>query len=245
LIHTIKKIFKNKYERELLNKSVLITTVSHSLKAYFPIELQNKIHVLPNGYNSVSSTPDINPHPQNFTIVYTGTIYDIQLLDDTFFKALKIFIADKDSTKIKLLFIGSEGNQLLQKKLKTYDLNHIATITKRLNKQDLSSYMTNASCFLHLRYGSNNGIITSKQSEYLAYRKAILLPNSDNGDIAESIINNNSGVVCNSIRDNLLFLNDLWDKFLNHKSLTSNSIQIDINSRENVANEFVKLIAKA
>ena len=76
-----------------------------------------------------------------------------------------------------------------------------------MDKQNLLHYMCNASCFLHLRYGKNKGVITSKQAEYLAYRKVILLPNSDNGDIAESILNNNAGVVCYSVEDNVLFLN--------------------------------------
>lgn len=241
-IHKIKKIFKNKYEYQLLEKSVLITTVSNSLKAYFPTEIQKKICVIPNGSNTSNLTPNINPHPDFFTIVYAGTMYDMQLNDNTFFEALEIFISEKDITKIKLFFLGSVGNKLLPIKLKKYGLLPISTITKRLDKEKLVIYMSNASCFLQLRYGNNNGIITSKQAEYLAYRKAILLPQSDSGDIAESIIQNNAGTVCYTVENNVLFLNKLWDKFLNQQSLTLNTITEAKDNRENIAKNFVKLI---
>ncbi len=244
-VHHTKKIFKRNYELQLLKKATLVSTVSNSLKSYFPTHVQNKIFVLPNGNNMGTVLPNINQHPPVFTIVYAGTLYNMQLQDDTFFKALKIFINDKNSSQIKMLFIGSAGNKLLPKKLKAYGLGHISTITQRIDKHDLLNYMCNACCFLHLRYGKNTGVITSKQAEYLAYRKAILLPNSDNGDIAESILHNQAGAVCNTVDDNVLFLNSLWTKFLNRQSLALDTPKQAIDNRETIANNFIQLIMNA
>ena len=82
----------------------------------------------------------------------------------------------------------------------------------------LAPVLQNACAFLQLKYGSRTGIITSKQADYLALQKPILLPMTDHGDIAQSIIENKAGYVCNSKEECLAALNELWRKFQNKES---------------------------
>lgn len=242
LVHAIKKFFKRNYELKLLKQANLITTVSNSLKNFFPSKIQDKVFVLPNGSNTNAIETLINPRPTNFNIIYAGTIYDVQLKNHFFFEALKIFISDKDESKINLFFLGASGNLKLKKILSYYCLETISTITSRQTKAQMLSYMCNASCFLQLKYGENRGVITSKQAEYLAFKKAILLPASDFGDLAESITINKSGEVCNSVYQTLAFLNNVWLKHVNGESLIVERSLNTIVTRETIANNFIYLI---
>ncbi len=242
LVHKLKKIFKRNYEIKLLERANLITTVSTSLKNFFPNKIHTKIFVLPNGSNINVNEALINPSPINFNIVYAGTLYNIQLNNQVFFEALKIFISDKDTSKINLFFLGASGNLTLKKILNRYNLTEITTITPRQTKVQMLNYMCNASCFLHLKYGANSGIITSKQAEYLAFKKAILLPVSDYGDLAQSITTNKAGKACNSVNQTLAFLNSLWSKHINKESLIVERPANTIVTRETVANNFIQLI---
>ncbi len=242
VIHKIKQFFKQNSELKLLNKANLITTVSTSLKNFFPIQIHKKIFVLPNGSNLNINNALINPTPTNFNIVYAGTLYNTQLNNKVFFEALKIFIIDKDVSTINLFFLGASNNLKLKKILTKYNLLVITTITQRQTKEKMLNYMCNASCFLHLKYGYNSGVITSKQAEYLAFKKAILLPVSDFGDLAESITTNIAGEVCNSVNQTLTFLNNLWLKHINNQSLIIERRPNTIITRESIANDFITLI---
>src|SRR5690606_8137834 len=75
--YKLKRAILRKTEESLLKKASLITTVSKTLKSYFPSEFQHKIHVIPNGSNYEES--DIREkEDKTFNIVYTGTIYNDQ-----------------------------------------------------------------------------------------------------------------------------------------------------------------------
>lgn len=244
LVHQLKTIFKRSSEQSLLKQATLVSTVSATLKQIFPVKYHSKIFVLSNGCNFNIPNLVINNCPLFFNIVYTGTIYDVQLKDLTFFKAMQKFMVNKNTSSINLFFLGSINNKQLPLILKQYNLSIISTITKRLNKNEILPYFLNASCFLHLKYKDNKHIITSKQADYLAFKKPILLPISDFGDIADSIVLNDAGEVCYSVSDNLNFLNTLWQKHINNQSLMLTNSKYEIETREMVANKFVSLISK-
>lgn len=243
LTYTLKKFLLRKTERALLEKADLITTVSPTLKSYFPVEFQHKIHVIPNGSNYTESEIR-EKQDKTFNIVYTGTIYNDQLQDDTFFLALKQFLHNKDRRNIKLQFLGSFYTTSLKEKIEQYGLSDIVTITKRLKKDELLPYLNNANVFLHLKYGNRSGIITSKQADYLFFRKPILLPVSDNGDLAESISEHKAGYICHNQVEILEVLEELYHRFQQGETLKiqQSAEMLKQNSREAIAERFVDLI---
>ncbi|ADY53790.1 hypothetical protein Pedsa_3255 [Pseudopedobacter saltans DSM 12145] len=243
LAYKLKRTMLQGMERKLLKQASLITTVSETLKSYFPSEFQHKIHVIPNGSNYVAA--DIKPkEDKTFNIVYIGTIYNDQLQDNTFFLALKKFLYQKDQESIKLQFLGSFYTTALKEKIEEFDLSHITTITKRLKKDELLPYLNNTNIFLHLKYGDRSGIITSKQADYLFFRKPILLPVSDKGDLAESISKHKAGYICKDQVDIVRTLNMLYSKFLNGEvvEIVQSEEMLKHNSREAIAERFVGLI---
>ena len=243
-IHSLKKRVGRRKEELLLKEANLITTVSNSLKNFFPKTYHSKIHIFSNGCNfSGLEIENQTPH-QKFNIVYAGTIYNEQLKDNAFFEAMKIFCADKDITKIGLQFVGAIHSKLLKNKIEKYDLGRITEITPRLKNTHLIEYLNNASLFLHLRYGNKKSVISSKQAEYLAFRRPILLPVSDDGDIAESILQNNAGYVCNEVNTVVENLEKLWAKFGNGENLFINQPEAFIKclNRKTIAESFAKKV---
>lgn len=245
-IYKLKVRLNRGKEYKLLSKAGLITTVSPTLKSYYPQEFQDKIQVVINGSNFKYEDNSITS-PGTFNIVYAGTVYYNQLTDDIFFKAIKVFIQNKNVATIRLQFLGSYYNQEIKVKLSNFGLDEIAEVTKRLKREELISYLNEASVFLHLKYGNKSGVITSKQADYLALQKPILLPVSDNGDIAESIIKNNAGYVCNTVEENVAVLEMLYEKFQKGESLTISQSEdmLRNNSRKYIAKEFVDLVLKS
>ncbi len=242
----LKKSLQMKTEKRLIEQAAVITTVSESLKKQFPAKFHSKIHVIPNGSNY--SEQDIRQKEDStFNIVYIGTIYDEQLKDDVFFTALQRFLVNKDVRKTRLYFLGSFYNHKLKEKIKDFGLSEVTTITRRLKREELLPYLNGANIFLHLRYGNKSGIITSKNADYLFFRKAVLLPISDNGDMAESILKNKAGYVCNTIEENLTVLEQLWDKFQQGESprIEQSEEMLRENSREVIAEKFVGLVLRS
>jgi hypothetical protein len=73
--------------------------------------------------------------------------------------------------------------------------------------------------FFHLRYGNRKEIITTKQYEYLAFQKPILLPVNDYGDLEESIKKNNAGFVCDNEKEVVDVLKNSFDIHFNLKPM--------------------------
>lgn len=239
------KIFRTRsLELKFLNQAWMIVTVSKTLRKLLPFHFQEKTYVFPNGCNFSENDIVINnKRPKTFNIVYAGTVYNDQLKDEIFFKAISQFIKDKDRSKIRLQFLGSLGNLKLISKLKKHQILEITQITSRLSNKDLLEYFNEASLFLHLRYHKRKEIISSKQADYLFFRKFILLPNSDNGDLAESIRENSAGFVCNSIAENLQVLEMLWNKF--NSSIYGIGVENSLfNTRESIAKSYVEEILR-
>mgnify|MGYP003574946104 CR=1 FL=1 len=196
-----RKIFLKNKEQRNLERADLIITISQSLKNFFPEKYHRKIHIIKNGFDSkLISYEKIANSKEQFILTYLGTIYDEQLSDHTFFVALRKFI-DKYAIgpqHFKLRFIGSADSIRLKKVIEHFELDNYCNISAKMEIEKIYSNLYDTSMFLHLRYGERREIITSKQYEYLAFQKPILLPVNDHGDLEESIKKYDAGFVCNS-----------------------------------------------
>ncbi len=246
ILHKLKVLINRRKELEILKHADLITTVSASLRQFFPKVIIDKVIVTPNGSNFEVKDTVSSSSPRTFNILYAGTIYNIQLENEVFFKALADFMKNKDQSKVKLQFIGSARHAVLNKILIKYKLQTFVQMSPRVKRKELMTYLNDASVFLQLKLGDNKSIITSKLADYLAFRKPILLPVSDNGDIAESIIMNNAGYVCNTVEENIAVLESLYQKFKKGESLVvpQSEEMLLKNSRSYIAKEFVDQVLK-
>ena len=244
LIHKLKMSVIRKREKRILEKAVLVTTVSKTLKYFFPQEYQYKIEVFENGTNYNLNDLKGQSNKESFNIVYLGTIYNSQLQDNIFFEAFKVFVKDKNPDEVKWYIVGAVDNYNLINKINAYDLGAYVEITPRINQDKLLVYLQNASVFLHLRYGQEKGIITSKQADYLFFNKPILLPVSDCGDISVSITMNKAGYTCNSVIENYQVLQNLWEKFSRKEDVSVNEKNSYLNlTRKEIAVRFLERLS--
>jgi hypothetical protein len=217
-IHYFKKRFTFSNELKFLEFASHITTVSDTLKSYFPFKFQHKITVIENGSNFEINDNQYKFEFKSFNITYTGTLYDDQLNDESFFIALRDFIKENhiSSKHLRLQFIGSSNNKNLIQLIKNYNLDNYTKVTRRFNLMELKEVLQESWLFLHLKYGNRSGIITSKNADYLFFNKPILLPNTDNGDIAESILRNKAGYVCKGDSNEIKKVLDIeYQKYIN------------------------------
>lgn len=237
-VHYLKVLLGRSKEKKLLNDASQILTVSKSLKDFFPNDVIHKINIVPNGSNFSHSEVSKKTDNSCFKIVYAGTVYNEQLEDETFFRAFSSFIVNKDTEKIKLEFIGSDGNKILKDIIKKYKLTNVF-ISKRVNKKILLKHLNQASLFLHFKLKSNK-VISSKMAEYLNFGRPILLPISDEGDLKESILANNAGYVCYNESEIINVLENLYTRFLNKENLYINPTEalIEKISRKAIAEDF-------
>ncbi len=220
--NTLRKHIQRNEELKFLEHADHIITVSESLKNTFPEKYHHKISIISNGANTDEiDFSKINSTPDCFSIVYAGTIYPQQLDNTYFFDVVKKFISDNEiiPENFKLHFIGSDGSSDLEEIIQQLNLEDYVNITQRLSLEDLYDYMYDASLFLHLKYANRDKIITSKQFDYLALQKPILLPQSDKGDIAESIVNNKAGYICENKDDLYFLLQQEYTKFINREDI--------------------------
>lgn len=215
LIYRLKKKYYRRLENSYLTSADAATTVSSSLKKYYPAAYQNKVHIVSNGANaSKVDLSLIEAHPKVFSIVYSGSIYDIQLKDPSFFKALKRLIKDLAlrPDQFTLLFVGSGTNPYLTTYIKQVGLEAYTQITPRLSIEATMPYMYKACLFLHLKYGKIGDIITSKNYDYLLLQKKILLPKSDGGDLADTLKHYDAGYICDGEQATYETLKTLYEQ---------------------------------
>ncbi|WP_017260364.1 glycosyltransferase family protein [Pedobacter arcticus] len=244
MIYRMAVFFNRRRELMFLEQACSITTVSMSLKRKFPVRFQGKISVLENGSDFAEEQIEKRPR-EIFTIVYLGTLYNEQLEDDVFFRALSEFqkINHLSPDFFKVWFLGSSTNKVLPNLIHHFSLQNYVEVTERLDALAVQEHLEKASVFLHLKYGNRTEIISSKQADYLMFRKPILLPNTDNGDIAESIINNKAGYVCDGKVESIVsVLQKEYDNFLRGESNILEDRDLSYLSRTKIAEKLLEII---
>ncbi|RKD20425.1 hypothetical protein BCY91_02065 [Pelobium manganitolerans] len=244
-ISYFKKIFTRNQEKRYLKFAEKVITVSETLKSFFPSPYKEKINIIENGSN-FSEVKETKKERSVFSIVYIGTLYNDQLIDESFFFALKQFVNKNNlsAQKIKLCFVGSTQNQKLGSVIEKHGLTDFTEIAARKGTSELLYYLLEASLFLHLRYGKRSGIITSKQADYLYFNKPILLPNSDHGDIADSINSYKAGYVCNGRIEVIEEVLDReYHRFLDDQKLLKASTPREELSRKVISKKLLDMIS--
>ena len=249
LINDFKKFKSRDQENKGLKAATLINCDSESVKKLFPPQYHYKINPILNGANLQVIDPDkINDSYSKLRIVYLGTIYNDQLVDETFFKALQAFVLKNKLTggEAEVIFVGSARNQRLKQVISNHKLDGFCVVTERMEISKAMELAYTASAFLHLKYGSRADVDTSKHLDYLALQKAILLPMTDRGNVASLIKKDNAGYVCESEEECLAALEELWAKHQRGESMkTPRSPEFLYSiSREAEAQKFVDLIKK-
>ena len=197
-----------RYEREVLENADKIIVVSNSIKKMFVQKsskiLEDKIHVIPNGFDENDfkiKAPEAGP---DFVITYTGTITGDYKIE-AFVRALKQLIENNRQTKIKLRFVGSVSGDI--KGILEKNLKFNSEIIPHVAHAESVKYLMSSSLLLLAipDVKDNKGILTGKLFEYLASQKLILCLGPSDGEAAEILRECKAGNTCDYDAENEIF----------------------------------------
>jgi glycosyltransferase involved in cell wall biosynthesis len=180
--HTgIAKAIDKAYERKVVENADALLTVSADLARIYSgktsTQVQNKIHVIPNGFDESDFPSELYTQEDEPVIAYTGTLsdeYDIS----GFIQAMK-----HNASGLALRFVGkvSPGQQHVLKDL-PIETEYIAHVPHQASIQHLMK--ARILLLVIPKVANNRGILTGKFFEYLASGKPILAIGPTDGDLA-------------------------------------------------------------
>ena len=243
----LRRFFLKGIELRNLKNADLVITISDSIRNLFPKKYNSTIEVIRNGFdfNKLNSKL-ICDSPNIFKLVYLGTIYNDQLVDTTFFRGVRTFIDQFviQPQNFQIKFIGTGESLRLKEIVKQFNLDPYIYISMRKPIDKVYGELYNSAMFFHLKYGERKEIITTKQYEYLAFQKPILLPVNDNGDLAESIKKYNAGFICNSDKEIVEVLDNAYKNHFNGTPIRITRTESELYelSRQGQEDKLIKLI---
>lgn len=243
----LRKFFLKRREIRNLKSADLVITISDSIRNLFPEKYGKSIKLIKNGYNFKKIDFNlIHDHPYTFKLVYLGTVYANQLTDLIFFKAVRTFI-DRNKVQpqyFQIRFIGTGDSLKLKELIKQFNLDPYTYISAKMPIEKVYADLYSAAMFFHLKYGNKREIITTKQYEYLAFQKPILLPVNDYGDLEESIKKYNAGFICENEEEIIEVLKTSMDNHFKGKPARINRTAQELYelSRQGQEEKLLKLI---
>ncbi|MFZ1321553.1 MAG: glycosyltransferase family 4 protein [Ignavibacteria bacterium] len=200
-----------KYERLVLENADKIITVSSDLKRMFLQKSESidgkKISIIPNGFDEddFKNLKKYDNPKNEFIISYTGTLaesYNPQI----FFDALKKVIAENPEVNIKLRFIGSPADSLMNK-IREMSMSSNLEVIPSVSHEKSIEYLNESTMLLLVipEVKNDKGILTGKLFEYLASGKTIVCIGPEDGEAAEIISECNAGKTFNRNNGNELY----------------------------------------
>jgi glycosyltransferase involved in cell wall biosynthesis len=184
----ISKWIDASYEKSVLANADKIITVGESLKSTFALKvrgIENKIHVITNGYDE-SDFKGFEPcDPSTFTITYVGTLSDIYPVE-TLVTALKGI--KNEGIDFSLRFVGAVSGKARDIILSDIPCDSVEFLPYVKHSKAID-YLTRSTILILIipSHPSNKGILTGKIFEYIASGKPVLCLGPPDGDAADII----------------------------------------------------------
>ena len=186
------------WERKIFRFADKIITVSNDLKRLFSGKsenVENKIEVIPNGFDLDDFANIQSEKSDYFYISYVGTISTDYKIDG-FIEAIQQ-LPEEMKTKLRIRFIG----QMVPEHLIRFENARLKAMIESIGyveHNEAINYMFSSSVLLLIipDVENNAGIVTGKLFEYLASNRPILFIGPEAGDAARIISDSKSGIIC-------------------------------------------------
>ena len=181
----VSRMIDSAYEKRVLQSADLITTVGKSLKALLGSKvpgIEEKIHVISNGFDEDDFSGIIAEQPDVFTISYIGSLSGIYPIHG-FLDALRT-VASK-GIKYRLRFTGSVPAEIKDKLISGAGVADISFNPFSSHPTALNNMLSASALLLIIPdHESSRSIITGKMFEYLAAGKPVICLAPADGDAA-------------------------------------------------------------
>lgn len=207
----IRKIIERRLELHTLSIADALVTVSVPLAEQLGKLHQGKpIVVIPNGFDPEEI--DLAPLTKEFTITYTGHLYQGKRDPAPLFRAVAELISEGKvhRSDIKIRFYGSM-EYWLEQEVKHYKLEDVVSLHSYVSREEALTKQRESQLLLLLSWNDprERGIYTGKLFEYLAARRPILAVGGPRGVVTELLQQTNTGVHVSSYAE----LKDVLAKF--------------------------------
>lgn len=215
-------LIENILERKVIKQASYITTVSNELKNdlvnKYPF-IQDKIKVIMNGFDPEDFLNGNDKNSKNFTITYTGGLYNFSRNPVPFLESISELITENkiDFNRFKIIFAGPYEKKL-HEAINMYKLNNIFTDKGLLSNKESIKLQSQSNLLLLL--GTNHvkekGVLTGKIFEYLGSKRLILAFWPQGGAVEKLIAETNSGIVCKNKNELKANIEKEYNNFLNN-----------------------------
>jgi glycosyltransferase involved in cell wall biosynthesis len=176
------------YEKKVLRNADQIITVGPNLAKTFisKVEgLNNKTHILTNGYDDADFEGVDLQFPDRFTITYVGTLSEVYPIDN-FLSALAGI--EKRGNDFLFRFVGSISNEI-KSKINSYISTDKTEFIPYTDHSSVVKFMANTSLLLLVipDYKKDFAHTPGKVFEYIATRKPVLYIGPAEGDAANHL----------------------------------------------------------
>jgi glycosyltransferase involved in cell wall biosynthesis len=201
LIHScgpIRRLFERHLEVKTLSAADALVTVSEPWAEMLRLLHRGKpVFTIPNGYDpeEVASAP----LTKEFTITYTGRLYEGTRDPTPFFRAIAELIYERklDRRFIKVRFYGiSDEYYWLEKEVKYLGLEDIVSLNPPVPRNIALEKQRESQVLLLLNWNNPKevGVYTGKVFEYLAAQRPILAIGGPKGVITDLLKETNAGI---------------------------------------------------
>lgn len=228
------------YEKTVLKKADLITTVGYTLGKQFEAivpGIEEKIRVIHNGYDD-SDFQNITPViPERFTISFTGTISYAYPLDG-FINAVKSLLSKGADLLVR--FTGAVSGEQQKQMVAALGAEHLEFIPYADHHKAIEQMVSSSLLLLVIAsHKDNRSFLSGKLFEYIASGRPVLCLGPVDGDAARMLEHHNFGK-CFDYFDS----GGIEDFILNHiknPSQTRTVLPVEF-TRRHLAEQMAKLL---
>jgi glycosyltransferase involved in cell wall biosynthesis len=240
----ISKWINKQIERKTLSYANLLTTVSKKIAQDYQIKFPKlACKVITNGFDAsdISENKTTLKNKETLTFSYTGTLFNLYNMP-VFWNAISEILKDNPEylSKIEIEIAGSISPEVLDS-FKALDIQSVIKYHGYVNHDKLNEIANRTDVFLLTTPRvNNNGILTGKVFEYLAYLKPILCVTDPLNNLSELIQTTQSGIVIDF--DDIIkmknVLNQIIHDFENQNISKNDFNNISQYSRQNLTHQL-------
>jgi len=182
-------------EKKWLSNARFITSVSPWYTQKIAAYTGREGYTIYNGFDRL--IPGETSAQQTFNIVYNGTLYGTQKVED-FCASVKKVIARNSDIRFRLQFPGLAFDPVQARRVREamQGYEELPEITGRIPQNEVLDIQKNAHVLLMFSHPGVKGITSSKLFEYLSLRRPVLVYPGDNDILDEIIRETSCGTVC-------------------------------------------------
>jgi glycosyltransferase involved in cell wall biosynthesis len=231
-------------ERRWLRSAAFVTSVSPFHTRTISAQVERPGHTIYNGFD-VEARPEAAQDPDLFTLVYNGTVYPTQPVEDLVAAVRRL--ADRHpELRIRLRFPGLEFDPVQAARVRSAASGResLVEMTDRLPRDEVIRLQLEAHVLVMLAHRGVRGVASTKMFEYMGLDRPILVYPNDHDILEELVVDTEAGFVCDTPADLDRRLEALAQQFLctGRTEVASRPDRVAVYSRLNQARRLADLL---